>query len=166
VANLSDTYYAAEGGFHGYGAQLKMGDGTSPENFEAVAEVKRIVFGDMTTAVLDRTHLRSPAAHREKLLALRDSGPFTVECNYRPDHESQTQAGGGSGSFTAGGLLYVWINRLTKNYVITLPYGSPEIELPFTGGITKYQPGEVGPDGMVSLSLEITPLTDFSASLP
>lgn len=166
MANLTGTYYEAVGGFHGYGAQLEMGKGDSPETFEAIAEVTSIQFGDMTTAVIDRTHLRSPAAHREKLLGLRDSGPFTLVCNWRPDHESQTLAGGGTGSFASGGLLYVWINRLTKNWKLVLPYGSPVVELPFSGGVTKFQPGEIGPDGKVSLTIEITPVSDFSSNLP
>lgn len=166
MADVTDTYYAAAGGFHGYGAQLEMGDGVSPEGFDAVAEVTNIRFGDMTTAVLDRTHLRSPAAHREKLLALRDSGPFQLTLNWRPDHESQNRAGGGSGSFQTGGLLAVWINRTTKNFKLVLPYGSPAVELPFTGGVTKWQPGEIGADGKVDLMIEITPLTDFSSALP
>lgn len=166
MADVTDTYYAAEGGFHGYGAQLLMGDGTSPEQFEAVAEVKSITFGDMTTAVLERTHLRSPEAHREKLAGLRDSGPFQLRCNWRPSHESQSNAGGGSGSFASGGLLAVWRNRTEKNWKLVIPFGSPEIELPFSGFVSKFQPGEIGPDSIGEVMVEITPLRDFSADLP
>lgn len=165
--DVTDTYYPAEGSFHGYGTQLMVGDGTSPENFEAVAEVKSITFGDMTTAVFDRTHLRSPDAHREKLAGLRDSGPFQLSCNWRPKHESQNNQGGGSGAFAAGGLLYMWINRLTKNFKIVLSDESPATEVPFAGVITKFQPGQVGADGGVDLSVEITPLNGaWHADLP
>lgn len=169
MANLSDTFYAAEGKFHGYGAQLKVGSGDvgdSPQTYEAIAEITSISFGDMTTAVYDRTHLRSPEAHREKAAALRDSGAFTLVGNYRPDHESQSNAGGGSGSFTSGGLLALWRNRTEKDFIITIPYGSPEIELPFAGVVTKFQPGEIGVDDGVGFTAEITPLRDFSAALP
>ena len=98
MANRTDTFYAADA-IHGYGAQLKVGNGASPETFEAVALLRRITFGEMSTAVIDKTHLRSPAAHREKLMGLRDSGPFSIEGIYNPDEESLNNTGGGSGSF-------------------------------------------------------------------
>lgn len=166
MANLTDTFYAAEGGFHGYGSQLLVGDGASPEGFEAIAEVSSITFGDMTTAVIDRTHLRSPEAHREKLAGLRDSGPFALSGNWRPKHESQSNAGGGAGSFVTGGLIALWRNRTETNFLLRLSDGSPATELPFRGVVTKFQPGEIGPDGKVDFSAEITPLRDFSAALP
>jgi hypothetical protein len=142
MADLTDTFYPAEGSFHGYGTQLLVGDGTSPEQFEAVAEVRQITFGDMTTEVFDRTHLRSP-------------------------NESQNRTGGGSGSFTSGGLLYMWINRLTKNFKIVCSDDSPATEVPFAGVITKYQPGTLGPDGGIDISIEITPLNgEWHSELP
>src|SRR5262245_20249892 len=166
MANLTDTYYAAEGGFHGYGSQLLVGNGASPETFEAIAEVSSIQFGDMTTAVLERTHLRSPEAHREKLAGLRDSGPFAISGNWRPTHESQSNAGGGSGSFVSGGLIAMWRTRVTKNFILRLSDGSPGTELPFRAFVSKFQPGEIGPHGKVDFSAEMPPLSDFSASLP
>lgn len=166
MADVTNTFYAAEGGFHGYGSQLLVGNGASPETFEAIAEVSSIRFGDMTTQVLDRTHLRSPEAHREKLAGLRDSGPFALSGNWRPTHESQSNAGGGSGSFTTGGLIAMWRTRAERNFKLVLSDGSPGTELPFRGVVTKFQPGEIGPDGKVDFTAEVTPLRDFSASLP
>lgn len=166
MSNLTDTFYAAEGGSHGYGAQLLVGDGGSPETFEAVAEVTKITPGDMTTAVIERTHLRSPQAHREKMAGLRDSGPFSLELNYRPGHESQNNAGGGAGSFSGGGLAAKWRARTTHNFRIELNDGSPATVFPFTGFISKYQLGEIGPDSSIKLMVEITPRSDFSADLP
>lgn len=165
MANLTDTYYASEG-IHGYGTQWMIGDGASPEVFEAVPYVKRITPGDMTTAVLDKTHLRSPAAHREKKAGLRDSGPFSIELIWHPKHESQSNAGGGVGAFASGGLFYMWRNRLEKNMKLVLPDESPATELPFSGVITKCQVGEIGEDGVIPLMVEVTPVQDFSASLP
>lgn len=165
MADLTDTYYEGAA-IHGYGAQLQVGDGASPEVFEAIADVISITPGDMTTAVIEKTHLRSPEAHREKLAGLRDSGPFSVRCNYRPTHESHTNAGGGSGSFASGGLFYFWRNRTEKNYKIVLNDGSPATEFPFSGIITRCQLGEIGPDSKIELTVEFTPITDFSADLP
>jgi len=167
MSDLTNTFYPAEGSFHGYGTQLLVGDGASPEEFEAVAEVKSITFGDMTTANFDRTHLRSPDAHTELEAALRSSGPFQMRCNYRPKHESQNNAGGGTGSFAAGGLLYMWRQRLTKNFKIVCSDGSPATEVPFTGFISKYQPGELGATGGIDLMVEITPKNGaWHADLP
>lgn len=165
MSDLTDTYYAAEG-IHGYGTQWMIGYGTSPLSYEAVPYVKKITPGEMTTAILDKTHLRSPAAHREKKAGLRDSGPFQIEMIYHPKHESQSNEGGGSGAFQDGGLFYMWINRLEIYQKLVLADGSPATELPFRGVITKCQVGEIGEDGVIPLMVEVTPLQDFSADLP
>lgn len=165
MADMTDQYYAGEA-IHGYGAQLLVGDGASPETFEAIADVISITPGDMTTATIEKSHLRSPEAHREKLMAMRDSGPFTVVCNWRPRHESQSNAGGGAGSFADGGLMAIWRRREERNYIIRVPDGSPALDWPFAGGITKCQPGEIGIDGKIELTVEFTPLRDSSAALP
>lgn len=165
MANLTNTFYASEG-IHGYGTQLLVGNGATPETFEAVAQIDTITPGDMTTAKIEKTHLRSPAAHREYLLGLRDSGPFVCTGQWRPRHESQSRAGGGSGSFTSGGLLAIWIARTERNYKISIPDTSPAYEFPIAGGLTKFQPGEIGINNLIPFTAEVSPLRDFSASLP
>lgn len=165
MADRTDTFYAGTG-IHGYGAQLMVGDGASPETFQAVAQVTSITFGDMTTAVIDKTHLRSPAAHREKMAGLRDSGPFAIEGIWAPADESQSNTGGGSGSFVSGGLIAMWIARTEHNFKIVLNDGSPATEFPFGGIVTKFQPGQIGPDDKIMFSAEITPVQDFSSDLP
>lgn len=166
MADVTDTYYEGEA-IHGYKSQLLVGDGASPEGFDAIADVISITPGTMETAVIEKTHLRSPQAHREKMLGMRDSGPFVIEVNWRPRHESQSNAGGGSGSFASGGMVAIWRNRLTKNYVIQIEDGtSPPLEWPFTGGVTKFQPGGINVDDKIGATIEITPLSDFSAQLP
>ncbi len=163
-APLTDTYYAGEA-FIGYGSQLLVGNGASPETFEAVADIVEITPGDMSTGVVDKTHLRSPARHREKLLTIRDSGPFTLKANWRPGHQSQSNAGGGTGSFTGGGMLAKWIACEEINFIIRTP-DDVNIDIPFRGGITKYQIGGMVLDQKVDLTIEITPLGDFSSELP
>jgi hypothetical protein len=165
MADVTDTFYAGEA-IHGYGAQLLVGDGASPEGFDAVADVVSITPGAMETEVIEKTHLRSPDAHREKLAGLRDSGPFVVELNWRPAHESQSNAGGGSGSFTGGGLIALWRERTEKNFKIVLNDGSPATEWPFRGVITKFQPGAITNDDKIGATVEITPLQAFDADLP
>jgi len=164
MADVTDTYYAGEA-INGYGAQLLVGQGgTSPEDYVAVADVDTITPGDMSTNVIDKTHLRSPDAHREKMAGLRDSGPFAISGNWRPRHGSQSNAGGDG--FTNGGLIGMWRARTEANFKIVLADGSPGLEMPFRGVVTKFQPGEIGIDSKIPFTAEITPLRDFSADLP
>jgi len=172
TVNVTDTYYPAEGSAHGYGTQLLVGFDSgspgSPEIFEAVAKVRTIQFGDMTTATYDRTHLRSPAAHTEIEAALRSSGAFTLECNWRPRHVSQSYNGGGSGSFTGGGMLRQWVERRTRNFKIVKSEGENEPpELAFTGFVSGFQPGPIGATDGPNLTMEIQPKNGaWHTSLP
>lgn len=163
MADVTDLYYAGEA-FIGYGSQLLVGqDDGSPETFVAIADIDTITPGEMTTNVVQKTHLRSPQAHHEKLAALRDSGPFTVTGNWRLSHGSHSNAGGDG--FTIG-LIGLWRTRAERNFKIILSDGSPGTEWPFRGVVTRYQPGAIGLEERVTFTAEITPLQDFSANLP
>lgn len=170
MANRTDTFYALSGGagaIHGYGAQLMKHNGGSPGTYQAVAGVRRITPGAMQTADMDRTHLRSPDAHREHAPGLRDSGAFQLEVMYLPLDESQSYTGGGSGSFIGGGILADWTDRTEHDWKIVLfADGSPSIELPFNGYVSQYQPGEIGPDALIMATVSIQPTESFSASMP
>jgi len=162
--DVTNQFYAGEA-IHGYGTQLLVGqDDGSPETMVAIADIETITPGTMETAVIDKTHLRSPEAHREKLLGMRDSGPFVVTGNWRPRHGSHSNAGGDG--FTGGGLVAIWRQRQERNFQILIPDGSPALEWPFRGGVSKYQPGEIGVDDKIPFTAEITPLRDHSAGLP
>lgn len=165
MADVTNTFYEGDA-FHGWGAQLLVGDGASPESFDAVADVIRITPGALKTEVIEKTHLRSTNAHREKLAALRDSEAFEVECNWRPTHESQSNAGGGAGSFASGGLLAMNIARTEHNFKIVLNDGSPATEWPFRAIVTGFTPGEIGTDDKVNVTVELTPVRDYSGDLP
>jgi len=164
MSDVTGTYYNGEA-VTGYGAELLVGQGgASPEAFAAIADIETITPGDMTTNVITKTHLRSPEAHQEKLAGLRDSGPFSITGNWRPNHGSQSNAGGDG--FTSGGLVALWRKRTEANFKIVLPFGSPGLEWPFRGVVTKFQPGEITGDAKIPFTAEITPLGDFSAALP
>jgi hypothetical protein len=158
MADVTDQFYPAEGKFHGYGTQFMVGDDTSPPNFEALAEVTNIALGRMTTAAFDRTHLRSPNAHREKLAGMRDSEAITLQLNWRPKHESQSNTGGGSGSFAAGGLLHFCITRATKTWKLVCTDESPATEVEIEAFVSAYQIGPIGVDDGPGLTVELTPL--------
>jgi hypothetical protein len=164
MSDVTNTYYPGEA-FTGYGVQLLVGQGgASPETFVAIADLESITPGDMSTDVIEKTHLRSPEAHREKLAGLRDSGAFALAGNWRPTHGSQSNAGGDG--FTSGGLIGLWRTRKECAFKIILTDGSPGTELPFRGIVSKFQPGEISGDAKVGFTAEITPLGDFSADLP
>jgi hypothetical protein len=166
MANLTGQFYANQA-YHGYGTQLLIDKaGGSPNSYEAIPFIRRITPGEMLTNMLPATHLRSPAAHMEKKAGLRDSGPMACEMQHVPKHESQKRAGGGTGSFQTGGLVFMWINRVEKDFLLVLSDGSPSTEIPFTGVISRYQIGEIGEDAIVPLNMEATPIRDFSSSLP
>jgi hypothetical protein len=164
VANITDTYYPGDA-FIGYGAQIEVGQGESPETFVAIPDIESITFGDMTTGVVDITHLRSPGRHREKKGTIRDSGAIALAGNYRPDHGAHLQAGGDGFSPTHS-LITLWRNVTETNFQIVLPEDAGSTVLPFRGVVTKYQIGELGLDAKVGFSCEITPLSDYSGSLP
>jgi len=163
MADVTGTTYAGEA-FIGYLSELRIGqnDG-SPETFVALADVTLITPGDMTTGVLEKTHLRSPDRHREKLLTLRDSGPFQFQGNYRPGHGSHTVAGGDGFSATHN-LVSLWRDCTEANFEIELPpaAGSPAIVLEFRGGVSKYQIGALGTDVKCDFTAEITPLRAYT----
>lgn len=121
--------------------------------------------GEMTSGVIDKTHLRSPQVHREKLAGLRDSGPFTITGTWAPKEQSQSNAGGGTGAFADGGLNYLWRTKTERDMRIVVA-SSPIVEWPFRGVVTKFQPGQIGPDDKINFACEITPLQDFSVDLP
>jgi hypothetical protein len=164
MANVTDTY-TASGGAIGYGAQFKIGQGDSPETFTSVPAVKSITFGDMTTGVVDVTHLRSPARHREKRATIRDSGPIVCRASYDPDHGAHQQ-NGGDGFDSTHSLVTLWINVTENNFRIEFPAALNTQILDVRGVVTKYQISEMVVDGEVEVEFEVTPLQDYSSGLP
>jgi hypothetical protein len=172
--DITDLYYAGDA-FIGYGAQIMVGqDDGSPETFVAIPDCATITPGDMTTGIVQITHLRSPARHHEKKGTIRDSGPITFMGNYRPSHGAHKQTGG-DGFAADRSILSLWINVTEANFLLVLPdradagaTGSPlvAISLPVRGVITKYQIGEMGLEDKVTFTGEITPLRDYSSGLP
>lgn len=172
MADVTDTFYAGQA-FIGYGAQFLVGQGDgSPPTFAAVPDVNSITFGDMTTGVIQKTHLRSPGRHHEKLATIRDSGPITLECNYRPAHGAHKQAGGDGFSATHN-LVKLWQNVTENTFKVIFPVASDGevspaegIELEIEGTITRYQIGQLTLEEKVPVTIEITPLQDYSDGLP
>jgi hypothetical protein len=170
MADVTNTYYASDGVI-GYGAQMLVGQGGSPETFVAIPEVNSITPGDMTTATVQMTHLRSPGRHHEKKATIRDSGPIVIECNYRPSHGAH-QRGGGDGFSATHNIVELWRNVTEANFRLVLPdetgTGSPDMgeTVDISGVITRYQIGQITLEDKIPCTIEITPLSDYSDGLP
>ena len=163
MADVTGTTYAGDA-FIGYLSELRVGQADSPETFVAVADVTIITPGDMTTGVVEKTHLRSPDRHKEWIATLRNSGAFQIQGNYRPGHGSHTIAGG-DGFAADRSLVSLWRDVTEANFEIELPVeasGSPAIVLSFTGVVTKYQIGAIGVETKVDFTAEITPLSAYT----
>jgi len=165
MSNRTNTYYAVEDAIHGYGAQLLVGNGASPEVFEAIAGITSIQPGQMSTEDIKRTHLRSPDAHHEHMPGFRDSGPFTVNGVWLPTEQSQSNAGGGTGAFQSGGLIALWRARTTHNFKIVLN-DADTTEWPFRGYVSQFQPGEISGTDKINFTASFQPTEAYDADLP
>ncbi len=159
MADVTDTFYASDGAI-GYGAQLEVGQGDSPETFVAIPIVMTITPGAMTTGVVPATHLRSPNRHQEKKLTLRDSAEITMTSQYLPSHGAHLQAGG-DGFDADHSLISLWIACAENNFKIVYPDAFSNLEIALRGGITTYHPGEITTEGLIPCDLGITPLRDY-----
>ena len=165
MSDVTGTYYAG-GAFVGYGTELRIGQGDGPpETFVAVPDIMSITPGDMSTGIVDVTHLRSTDRHREKKGTIRDSGPFTISGNYRPGHGGHTVAGG-DGFNATHNLPALWRDVTEANFEIELPLDatgvSPAEVLSFRGVVTRYQIGNITIDQKVEFTAEITPLGAYT----
>lgn len=169
MADYTDQTYRTNAK-DGYLAQIKMGNGASPEVFQAIANVTRIRPGSSTTETPDVTHLRSPRAHRERIAGMRDSGPWGFDAIWVPQDESQSQAGGGSGSFSNGGMLALQVSREEKNFIVEFDveqFGSPALVWgPFPAIVSEWTPGEIAPGVPLTVTGALMPLRDTTESLP
>lgn len=171
MADVTNTYYEGDA-FIGYGTQVLVGQGGSPETFTAIPDVNSVTMGDMTTGTVQITHLRSPGRHHEHKGTIRDSGPIVIECNYRPEHGAH-QLSGGDGFTATTSVVSLWRNVTEANFRLILPdetgaTGSPDTgrAIDIRGIISRYQIGAIGLEEKVGCTIEIRPLSDYSDGLP
>lgn len=167
MSNRTNQFYPiADDAIHGYGAQLLVGNGASPETFQALAGLLSIQPGEINASDIDTTHLRSPNRHREHRSGIRDSAPFTVTGTWLPKDESQSYTGGGAGSFVGGGLAKHAADGQNRNYKIVLNDGSPATEWPFRAYVASFTPGEIGVETKIDFTATFQPVVDYTADLP
>jgi len=167
MANVTDTFYAGEA-FIGYSAQLKVGQGNSPETFVSVADVTMIEPGNTPAGIINKTHLRSPGRAHEKMSTIRDLGPFRLSGNYRPGHGSHKLAPAGSDGFAAGtSLTALHRSQAENNFEIELTDADDVTHtLAFRGVVSDYKIGQIVLDQKVEFTADIQPLSDWTSGLP
>jgi hypothetical protein len=168
MADLTDTFYTADGAVPGYGTQWLIGDEASPEVFQAVAGVVSFQAGASSTSAVDKTHLRSTGRHREIMAGIRSTAPFTGQLIWLPEDESQSYAGGGTGSFAAGGLAKIAETCEERNMVIRYNTAdSPPLELAFRGYISEFTPSVgITIDDKLTATVSVQPVASYLADLP
>lgn len=175
MADRTGTFYRADTlAKYGINAELLVGDGASPENYEAIAGIRVIQPGEKSTSDILTTHLRSPDRHAEHAPGRRDSAPISFTAIWMPTEESQSNAGGGSGSFTDGGLFRLERTQERRNFLIRLfgedaEAASPDDVFdwgPFRAYVASLTPGQIVDNDVVLLNGSLQPVGDYNAALP
>lgn len=164
MADVTGTYYQNDTDI-GYGTELLVGQGDSPETFVAVKGVVSIKLGKLTNEKIQRTHLRSPNRAHEYTTGLADYDAISVRVNWDPNHGSQSSAGGTDG-FTGAGLLGLNISQATTNFIARLQINSSPFDWPFSGKVISFDPPEITNDGLLEATFEIQPVSDYRGDLP
>jgi len=105
--------------FKGALAQLKMGDGASPENFPTTYEVVSIGELGQDNDLLEATHLLSTA--KEYIAGLPDGIELSIVVNYKPTDPTHVA------------LMTAAMGALTKNFKYQLPPGGGSLTFSFAG---------------------------------
>ena len=165
MADVTGTYYANDTDI-GYGTELLVGQGTSPETFKAVKGVVSIKLGALTNEKIRRTHLRSLNRAHEYTTGLADYDAITVRVNWDPNHGSQNAAGGTDGFAAGRGLLGLSISQTTASFKAVIPINGSPFEWPFTGRVMKFDPPEINNEGLLEAGFDIQPVADYRGDLP
>ncbi|MFA5388066.1 MAG: phage tail tube protein [Candidatus Paceibacterota bacterium] len=104
---------AATQGSTGFGTLIKIGNGQSPETFNAIAEVKDINGPNMSQEFAEFTHQQSPSGFREYKPTFKNSGDITFKCNFLPDDTTQ--------GFSTSGLLKDFADQTLRNFQLLFP---------------------------------------------
>ena len=117
-----------------FGTLLKVGDGASPENFTAIAEIKDITPPPQTREFADVTHMQSPGKVREFKPTVINPGEIRCKCNFLPDNSTQ--------GFATSGIIKDFQDGTARNYQIHYPT-SPSHTQTLALYVASYQP--IGP---------------------
>lgn len=117
--------------YSSHGVQLQMGDGANPENFTPVAQIGDLVGPPLVVDTVDATTHGSAA--KEFVPTIADGGEPTFPINWDPAEPTHKNS--------IGGLLYVFNNKLLKDWRIVLPTAANDT-ISFSAYIVGFEPEE------------------------
>lgn len=157
MSNVTDTYYNNDTDI-GYGAQLEVGQGTSPETYVAVKGVIEIKLAKFSAPKIKRTHLRSPNKAHEYTVGLKDYDGVMVKVNWDPNHGSQSS--GGADGFAAGlGLLGLFNSGATVNFRAALIIAGSGYNWDFPGKVLEFEPPTINTENLMEATFVIQATT-------
>lgn len=119
-------------GIAAFGSKLKIGDGSDPENFTTVSEVKSLGGPGLSADTEDITNHDSAGAFEEAVVTILRSGEVTFTMNYLPTdgtHDGST------------GLLNDYKNRELRNFQLVFP-NAANTQWEFSAFVTGFEPTE------------------------
>ncbi len=168
--DVTDEKYAiASDVLPGMGTQWLIGNGASPEVFEAVAGVVSFQAGSSPANKIPVTHLQSPGRTEESIAGMITMSAFTGQMRWLPTHQSQSYAGGGSGAFATGGLAKLKETGEIRTHKLKFsqPGVSPSLEMTFRGYVEDFSPAQgIEIDGVVGASVSVMPTAEYMSTLP
>lgn len=91
------------------GTFIKVGDGGTPENFTAIAEVLTLGGLKLALNTNDATNFSSPGGWKEFIGTLLDAGEVDLTMNFIPSDATQSYA---------AGLLHTMVTKAKRNFQI------------------------------------------------
>lgn len=126
----------------GIGTKFMVGDGAEPEQFKAIGEITNISPPGITVDTQDSTTLDSEDGYEEKIPTIIRNGEGTITFNFDPEDEDQKE------------FLSYLRTRAKKNFRILYPDGDNYFQ--FSAYVTGYEPGDITPDGLLSVSVTLS----------
>lgn len=162
MSDVTGTKYSGHADI-GYGTEILVGQGDSPETFVAIADVVEISgLESFINEIIDKTHLRSPGRAREKMVGVADFESITVKCQYEPAavHGAHKRAGGDGFSATHN-LPALQLSGAEANFKVLVGSQSPQEEFDFRAVVSGMQRGPITVNGKIERTYTLTPLSDY-----
>ncbi len=133
----------------GYGVQIKLGNGSSPQTFTALSEQASVGGLQIQLDRVEATHLTSPNRKKEYVSGIGDYQDLSVKCN-------MTRA-----NFF---IIKAYIDAATAaDWKIVYP--TPLLmTFTFSGVPRALEIGEATPAGLMQVTFKIAPTGDFTVS--
>ncbi len=133
----------------GYNAQIKLGNGASPEVFTAISEQASIGGLQIQLDRVEATHLTSPNRKKEYVSGIGDYQDLSVKCNMTRANFFVIKAYIDAGS--AADFKIVYPTPLLMTFT-------------FSGVPRALEIGEATPAGLMYVTFKIAPTGDFTVS--